>query len=219
MWGAAPVLALLLHKVDIKEANFASSFLLFHRHRLQVLKKYKKERKKIFANRVTARKRELIKTEPSASSTNIFSSVNKNGSVRAIASQIYVNAQSGNDSRDGSSAAFAVWSLSRALTLVKNKPHPLTSVLVVNLSGTFERERIILNENHAGTSSSAKVIFRGDLGNSLTRLLGGNTLSFVKVPDLESNHPARQLANNGGTSINDLYAAPPPPNFPSNIRT
>uniref|UniRef100_A0A6S8YFR0 Right handed beta helix domain-containing protein n=1 Tax=Chaetoceros debilis TaxID=122233 RepID=A0A6S8YFR0_9STRA len=187
---------------------------LFHKNRLNVLK----ERKRIIANRAAAEERELIETEPEASSSTtsiIFTRIQTKETVRsAAASQIYVNAQSGNDSRDGSSAASAVRSLSRALALVKNKSRPLTGDLIVNLSGTFEKERIVLNENHAGTSSTAKVIFRG--GSTPTRLLGGNVLSFVKVSDLASNHPARQLANNAGTSINNLYAAPPPPSFPSN---
>ena len=139
----------------------------------------------------------------------------ENFQIAAGESHIYVDSQSGNDANSGSSSAVAVKSLTRALTLVKNKPRPLSSDVVVHLSGVFESERLILDEDHAGSSSTARVVFRGNEDGS-TRLLGGNSLNFVKVTSLSETHPARQLAALSGTSLDQLYAAAPPLNFPSN---
>jgi len=135
-------------------------------------------------------------------------------SQRAADSNIYVNAQSGNDSNSGASSSSAVKSLSAALELVESHPRPLTGNLIVHLYGTFERERLVLNEDsHAGTSSSKQVIFRGSSDGS-TRILGGGVLTFSKIDELDSNHPARTLAELTGASIGNLYAAPPPADFP-----
>lgn len=135
-------------------------------------------------------------------------------SQRTADSNIYVNAQSGNDSDNGASSSSAVKSLSAALALVESHPRPLTGNLIVHLYGTFERERLVLNgDSHAGTSSSKQVIFRGSSDGS-TRILGGNVLTFSKVDELDSNHPARMLAELTGASLGNLYAAPPPAVFP-----
>ena len=135
-------------------------------------------------------------------------------SQRAADSNIYVNAQSGNDSDNGASSSSAVKSLSAALALVRSHPRPLTGNLIVHLYGTFERERLVLNgDSHAGTSSSKQVIFRGSSDGS-TRILGGNVLAFSKVDELDTNHPARMLAELTGAPLGSLYAAPPPAVFP-----
>lgn len=135
-------------------------------------------------------------------------------SQRAADSHRYVNAQSGNDSNNGASSSSAVKSLSAALALVRSHPRPLTGNLIVHLYGTFERERLVLNGDlYAGTSSSKQVIFRGSSDGS-TRILGGNVLTFIKVNELDTNHPARMLAELTGASLGNLYAAPPPADFP-----
>lgn len=149
------------------------------------------------------------------------SSTNNENGIHSIArhlqgsdyKNIYVNAQTGNDSDVGTSPGSAVRTLSRALTLVGQESRPLPGNLIINLSGTFERQRLALDDDHKGNSSSQKVVFRGD---DTTRLLGGNSLSFTRVLDLASDHPARQLAVLAGASLDQLYAAPPPDNFPSN---
>ena len=113
---------------------------------------------------------------------NFFNKVNRK--IKA-ASHVYVNAQIGNESSIGTSSDSAVRFLSFALTIVQNQPRPLADDLIVHQSGTFERERLlVLDENHAGSSASAKVIFRRDTGGTPTRLLGGNVLSIVRFSDL-----------------------------------
>lgn len=126
-----------------------------------------------------------------------------------------MNAQTGNDSNNGSSSSRPVKSLSRALQLVASKSRPLTSNLIVNLSGTFTQEQLKVRNSHRGTSDDVRVIFRGDSDGS-TRLLSGKELNFVKVSSLSESHPARQLAQETGTSISNLWAAEPPSTFPSN---
>jgi hypothetical protein len=139
---------------------------------------------------------------------NIFSS--------ASDGHIFVNAQSGNDSKNGLSESLAVKTLSKALNLVENAGRPLSGNLIVHLAGTFEREQLVLDENHAGTSSTKRVVFRGADSGSATRLLGGNALNFVKVSSLGVNSAVYQLAQRSGVSLDKLYAAAPPSNFPSN---
>ena len=92
---------------------------------------------------------------------------------------------------------------------------------------------------HYGKSNTQRVVFHGD-NDGTTKLLGGQTLDFVKgefresfsffflvlfvlqihsitlkpyihtVSSLSNKHPARKLAN-----LANLWAAPPPPSFPS----
>jgi len=115
---------------------------------------------------------------------NFFNKVNHK--IKAAShGHVYVNAQIGNESLIGTSSDSAVRFLSFALTIVQNQPRPLADDLIVHQSGTFERERLlVLDENHAGSSASAKVIFRRDTGGTPTRLLGGNVLSIVRFSDL-----------------------------------
>ena len=128
---------------------------------------------------------------------------------------IYVNSETGNNANDGSGLNNAVKTLTRALVLVKNASRPLSGNLIVHLSGTFSMEKIRVRDVHGGTSASKRVIFRGDEDGSTT-ILGGQSLNFVKVSSLGVNHPARQLAQNTGTNIANLYAAEPPVEFSNN---
>ena len=128
---------------------------------------------------------------------------------------LYVNAQTGNDSNNGSSPSMAVQSLSRALKLVSSQSRPLASNSIVNLSGTFTDEQLKVRTAHRGTSNKARVILRGDSDGS-TRLLSGKELDFIPVSSLSDSHPARKLAQASGASIANLWAAAPPSTFPSN---
>jgi hypothetical protein len=184
---------------------------------------------------------ESIKEEETRRRENIFdASSQKNVKVDSD-DHIYVNAQTGSDSKNGSTKGNAVKTLNRAMNLVKNKSRPLKGSLIVHLAGTFSMEQLKVRNAHRGTSATKRVIFRGDDDGSTT-ILGGNNLNFVKgklfihtilpknyhptfsytksflslVSSLGTNHPARKLAEESGTNISNLYAAAPPSDFPSN---
>lgn len=132
---------------------------------------------------------------------------------------IYVNANTGDDSKDGTSPFRAVKTLKRALELVEKVARPLKSDLIVELTGTFEMgERLLLTRKHKGTNKNKRVVFRGGDGNgngNPARVLGGKPLEFVKVSSLDDDHPAKKLAELAGVDMEMLLAAPPPEGFPS----
>jgi len=129
---------------------------------------------------------------------------------------LYADAQSGDNSNNGSTKSNAVKTLSRVLNLVKNQSPPSSNGnLIVHLSGSFDSQRLVLNDNHSGASKTRRVIFRGEDDGS-TKLRGGEELEFVKVSSLPTNHPARQLAAlSNAPNLSNIYAAPPPSNFPN----
>jgi hypothetical protein len=125
---------------------------------------------------------------------------------------IYVHAQNGNDNQDGSTSSKSVQTLTRALKLVSQVSRPLTSNLIVELSGTFELQQLKITDAHTGTSKNKRLIFRGAEG---AKILGGRQLKFVRVNSLGNNHPVKLLADRAtGVSNNLLWAAEPPANFP-----
>ena len=149
------------------------------------LSQYRREQE-VKKNKLKRRTRGVEITTPTPPTTtttrqSIFEASNtgKNAGRADSEEHIYVNAQTGNDSNNGSTLGTAVKSLSRALTLVKNKSRPLNGNLIINLSGTFSMEQLKVRDAHRGTSATKRVIFRGD-DDGLTTLLGGKSLNFVK---------------------------------------
>ena len=145
------------------------------------LSQYRREQE-VKKNKLKRRTRGVETTTTTATTRqSIFGANNtgKNTGRDDSDEHIYVNAQTGNDSNNGSTLGTAVKSLSRALTLVKNKSRPLNGNLIINLSGTFSMEQLKVRDAHRGTSATKRVIFRGDDDGSTT-LLGGKSLNFVK---------------------------------------
>lgn len=135
-------------------------------------------------------------------------------SRQVLNSDIYVNSATGDDDNDGSTPETAFKTLSKCLKAVKNVSPPENGDLVVHISGSFPGERLDITSDHAGSGPTSRVVFRGE-GDSGAKM-GGNDLVFVKVSDLNSNHPARIAATKTNADLSKLWAAPPPPDFPSN---
>ena len=188
--------------IKVQRALHASRSKHYRRHHIHDLSRHPPKTKNM------SRKVEAIGEEEPA--RNIFARAG------AADSHLYVNAQTGNDSNNGSTASLAVQTLSKALILVENASRPLSGDLIVHLAGSFEGEQLVLDNSHAGTSSTQRVVFQGAENGSPTRLLGGNALNFVKVSTLASSDPVYQLAQLAGVSLDNLYAAAPPSDFPSN---
>lgn len=104
--------------------------------------------------------------------------------------EIFVDASSGDDDADGSSASNAVRSVDRALELVANVPRPLRGHVHVNLSGMFLGESIRPRQRHyEGTSSKQRLVFRTNPDDEKqARLCHGVPLKFERASDLDEEN-------------------------------